>query len=83
MLTLEEQEAARTGEAERSGNGAAVPVLPKTKSSEKRLHSVQPVREKLAERGEHHDRSAGSSHAGHNTYKAGEQSYCSNCRAYF
>lgn len=36
--------------AQRSGNGAAVPVLQKAKSGKKHVHPVQPVRDELAGR---------------------------------
>lgn len=72
---------------ERSGNGTRLPVVRKTKSKAQRLHPVQPMRDKLAGGREHHGESQGGTlaevHAGHQTYKAGEQQYCSTCRTYF
>ena len=75
------------GTPERTGNRTPVPTVRKAKGKEKRLHPVQPMRDELGRGREHHgqpeSRTLEEVHAGHQTYKAGEQQYCSTCRAYF
>lgn len=88
-----DSEPARSGSAQqtrtsqRTGNRTAVPTVRKAKSKAERLHPVQPVRDELARGREHHgqpeSRTLAEVHAGHQTYKAGEQQYCATCKSYF
>lgn len=68
-------------EIERTGNGATMPVLPKAKSSPKRLHPMHEVRAELESGAS--DRSASISHATHRTYRAGNKTWCTDCKLYF
>ncbi len=80
-----------SGETERAGRPAGLSVLRQAKSKAKHVHQVQPVRDELGERDEHHGRSTmeqqpvetSMGHDKHTTYLAGTQRYCSDCRCYY
>ena len=72
---------------ERTGDRTRLPIVRKAKSKAQRLHPVQSVRDELDRGREHHGEPEGGAleevHAGHQTYKAGEQQYCADCKLYF
>jgi len=82
------------GEAEATGrgrDGTAVSVLQSSKGNKKRLHPVQPVRGKLAERGGHNEGPEAAESVKvvngvcpvdekHRFYRNGESWWCSDCK---
>lgn len=79
------------GEVERSGDGAAVPILPKAKGKAKRLHKVQPVRDKLARRRGFDQKPVVEqgavprveAHEGHRVLPYAHKKWCSDCRVFY
>ena len=73
------------GAVKRKGNGASLPMVRKAKSPAVGLHPVQPVRNELDQRGGHLEGPKGGApggdvtHAGHRTYKNGDEWWCSTC----
>jgi hypothetical protein len=67
----------KAGSTRRGGDGAAMSVVQEAKGTAKRLHPVQPLRDKLDGRT---GSVKGSSHEGHRVLPNGDKQWCSDCR---
>ena len=72
------------GAIERTGNGAAVSVLPEAKGKAKRLRSLQLLRPELGGVVGEPVQTSEPDHKGHHTFGADEKGqWCSDCGVYF